>query len=148
MVGLMVNSLYGKVNGELQEGLCQRGPSSAPVHEVSPCHPTPPQEGLQHQQVVLVQSLGSHCFSPLGLGACKILFVPSKTSVSVFCQFSGRPVIKSRWPLQTIPWGFPVLLSDPQAGKPDVGFRTFTTVQELLWCYCSQSVGSPGGYGI
>ena len=32
-----------------------------------------------------------------------------------------------------ISWGFPVPLSDPQAGKPEVGFRTFTTVGELFW---------------
>ena len=42
-----------------------------------------------------------------------------------------------------IPWGFPVPLSDPQAGEPDVGFRTFTTVGELLFYYCSPVYGSP-----
>ena len=26
---------------------------------------------------------------------------------------------------------------DPQGGKPDIGLRTFTTVGELLWYYCS-----------
>ena len=40
-------------------------------------------------------------------------------------------------------WGFPVPLLDPQAGKPAVGFRTFTTVGELLWYYCSPVCGSP-----
>ena len=53
--------LYGRVDGELQEGLRQGGPSqpdaaSAPIPVVSPCPPTPPQETLQHQQLVLVQS--------------------------------------------------------------------------------------------
>ena len=32
---------------------------------------------------------------------------------------------------------------DPQAGKPDVGFRTFTTVGELLCYYWSPVFGSP-----
>ena len=32
---------------------------------------------------------------------------------------------------------------DPQAGKPDVGFRMFTTMQELLWYYYSPVRGSP-----
>ena len=35
------------------------------------------------------------------------------------------------------------LLSDPHAGKPDVGFRTFTTVGELLQYHCSPVSGSP-----
>ena len=42
-----------------------------------------------------------------------------------------------------IPCGFPAPLSDPHMGKPDVGFRTFTTVGELLWFYCSPVCGSP-----
>ena len=37
-----VYRLYGKVNGELQEGLYQGGPSSAPIPLVSPCQLTPP----------------------------------------------------------------------------------------------------------
>ena len=44
---------------------------------------------------------------------------------------------KARVPGDSVP------LSDPQAGKPDVGFRTFTTVGELLWYYCSPVYGSP-----
>ena len=45
--------------------------------------------------------------------------------------------------LFTISYQFPSLLSDPQGQKPDVGFRTFTIVQELLWYYCSPVCGSP-----
>ena len=37
---------------------------------------------------------------------------------------------------------FPVPLLDPQEGKPDVGFRTFTTVGELSGYY-SPVCGSP-----
>ena len=51
--------VHGLVNGDLQEGLHQRGlcktASSPPIPVVSPCWPTPPQETLQHVQVVLVQ---------------------------------------------------------------------------------------------
>ena len=32
---------------------------------------------------------------------------------------------------------------DPQAGKPDVQLRMFTTMQELLWYYYSPVCGSP-----
>ena len=42
-----------------------------------------------------------------------------------------------------IPWGFPVPLLGPQAGKPDMGIWTFTTVGELLWYYYSPVCGSP-----
>ena len=49
---LGVYGLYGRVNGDLQEGLHQGGLSrtaaSAPVPVMSPCPPTPPQETLQH----------------------------------------------------------------------------------------------------
>ena len=59
--------------------------------------------------------------------------MPSKTGV--FVSPSPLEVLSSNPAgLQVqIPWGFPAPLSDPQAGKPDVEFRTFTTVQELLW---------------
>ena len=83
----LVFGLCGLVNGDLQEDLCQRGPSqtaaaSSPIPVVSPCQPTPPRETLQQQQV-LVQYPWSHCSFPLSLGAHRALFVPSKTGVSV-----------------------------------------------------------------
>ena len=40
-----------------------------------------------------------------------------------------------------VSWGLTVPLLDLQAGKPDVGFRTCTTVGELL-CYFSAVCGS------
>ena len=69
------------------------------------------------------------------------MFVPSKTGVSV----SPSPV-EVLWsnPIglrDQIPWGFPDPLSHPQAWKPDVGFRTFTTLGELLCYYCSPVCG-------
>ena len=41
------------------------------------------------------------------------------------------------------PGDSPVRFLSPQAGKPDVGFWTFTTVGELLWYYYSPVCGSP-----
>ena len=56
---------------------------------------------------------------------------------------SVEVVIKSCCLQSQIPWEFSVPLLNPQAGKPDVGFRTFTTVGELLWYYWSPVCGSP-----
>ena len=72
MVGLMVNSKRVYTQGDL--------PVPRPCGEPLPTHA--PQEALQHWQVVF-SLLWGHCSSPVGLGACKILFVPSKTRVSV-----------------------------------------------------------------
>ena len=40
-------------------------------------------------------------------------------------------------------WEFPLLLLDPQVGKPDVGLRTFTPVGGHLWYNCSPICESP-----
>ena len=42
-----------------------------------------------------------------------------------------------------IPLGFPVPLLYPQVGKSDVEPRTFITLWEILWHYCSPVCGSP-----
>lgn len=43
-----------------------------------------------------------------------------------------------------IPLGSPILLLDPQVGRPDMRLRTFTTVGELLWyLFCSSDCGLP-----
>ena len=129
------------MNEELQEGLSQGRPSSAPIPVVGPCWPIPPQEPLQHWQVVLVQSsVGSLLLSSGSLWMQKFFLFPRLESVSLS---TGRPIIKSCWPSRPDSLGFPVPLSDPQAGKPDVRFRTFTMVRELLWYYCSPICGSP-----
>ena len=71
-----------------------------------------------------------------------ILYVLSKTR-DCFPQSCGSPIIKSCWLQGQIPWEFPVSWLDPQAGKLDMGFRTFTTVGKLLLYYCSSVYGSP-----
>ena len=47
-----------------------------------------------------------HCPFPLGPGACKILFVPSKSGVC-FPQSCGSPVIRSCWSLKSDSLGIP-----------------------------------------
>ena len=47
-----------------------------------------------------------------------------------------------------IPWGFLVPLSDPQSGKPDEGFRTFTTVQDCFGIVLQPVGHPPSGYAI
>jgi len=105
-----------------------------------------------------VSFLWSHCSFPLSLGACKVLFVPSKTGVCfpsvvevLWKQKSNSTCLQGQ-----IPWGFPVPLSGPQTGKLDTVFWTFTQQWEnffdvivcgsptqwvwdlsLLWLCCS-----------
>ena len=74
---------------------------------------------------------------------CDGLFVPAKDGVSA----SPTPVevlqSNATGLPSHIPQGFPVPWPDPQAGEPDVGPRTFTTVGELLRYYCSPVCGWP-----
>ena len=81
--------------------------------------------------------------TPFWEGTNKILCVPSKSGVSV--SPSSMEVLQSNpTGLQSqIPWGFLVALLDLQAGNPDVGLRTFTTVGELLCYYYSPVCGLP-----
>ena len=85
----------------------------------------------------------------LSFGGHKVLFMPSKIGVSL----SPSPMevlLSNPTGLQgQIPWGFLVPLLDPQAGKPDIGFRTFITVEHFFGIIVIQFVGHPlGGYGI
>ena len=68
--------------------------------------------------------LWGHCSSPLGLGACKILFVPSKTGVC-FPQYSESPLIKSHWPSRPDSLGIP----SPFVGSS--GWENWHGVQNL-----------------
>ena len=63
--------------------------------------------------------LWGHCCFPLDLSACKMLCPPRVGSVS---PSPVRLIIKCRWYSRL----------DSLAGKSDMGFRTFTTVEELL----------------
>ena len=117
----------------LPRGLPPRGSSQhccyqCPVPVASPCGPTSLQETIQHCQD-LVRLLWGHFSFPLGPGPCNILFVPSKSEVSI----SPSPMeVKSLWLSSQISGGLPVPMLDPHAGKSDAGLRTCTTVRELL----------------
>ena len=81
-----------------------------------------------------------HCPFPLGLGECKIFFVPSKTGVSFSPQSCGSPIIKSHWPSVSGSLGVPS--SFVASPGWEAWLRTFTTVEELLWYYCFLVCGS------
>ena len=82
---------------------------------------------------------------------CKILLVQNPPRLECCFPQSWKVLSSNLAFLQgQIPWRFPDLLSERQAGKPDVGFRTFTAVGELLWYYGSPVCGSPTwqGWGL
>jgi len=102
--------------------------------------------------------LWGHCSFPLGLGMCKTLLVPSKTG-GLFPPSPVKVLSSDLAGLQgQIPWRFPDPLSELQAGKPDVGFSTFTAVggsavgtsQQYFFWYCYSAVvgHAPDRYGI
>ena len=74
---------------------------------------------------------------PLGSGGHKILFMPSKSLG--FSQSCGSPIIKSQCYSKSDSLGIPFARS--QVRKSDVGPKTVTAVQELLWY--SSVCGSP-----
>ena len=146
MVGLM-----GELQVGLQGGSSWQDAASAPVPALSTCWPTPPQKTLSgvFSSAVLVQLsrkfqfslLWGHWSFLLGLGVHKTLFVPCKTGVC-FPQPYGSLVIESLCPSRSVSLGIP----SPFFGSPGwetMEFRTFTTVAELLWFYCSPVCGLP-----
>ena len=90
-----------------------------------------------------VQSALGYCSCPLGLSACKICLCPPRLK-SLFLSVLWKAYNQNpAGPQGQIPLGVSVPLLDPPARKPDVGFRTVTLVQQLLWYYCSPVCGSP-----
>ena len=90
--------------------------------------PLPPPASMgepPHWQVGLARRLlGSLLLSP-GARWAQDFAVPGLESVSVlWSRPAGLP--------SQAPWGFLLPLQDPQAGKPAVGLRTFTTLEGLL----------------
>ena len=85
----------------------------------------------------------------LSFGGHKVLFMPSKIGVSL----SPSPMevlLSNPTGLQgQIPWGFPVFLLGPQAGKPEVGSEPSQLWENFFGIIVLQSVGHPfGGYVI
>ena len=111
--------------------------SQCPRPLVSPCQPAPPEETLEHQQGVLAQS-------PVGSLLLSSVSWCTQGSVCAlqdwrlcFPQSCGSLVIKSHWPSRSDSLGNSSPFVGFQAEKPAVGFRIFTTVEVLIWYYCS-----------
>ena len=68
---------------------------------------------------------------PLVLVHTIFYFCPPRVE-SLFPQSRGSPEIKSCWHSRSDFLGIPDFL-----GKSDMGLRTFTTVEEHFWYYCS-----------
>ena len=86
--------------------------SQCPIPVVNPCPPKPPQENLKQSRWFWFSRLWGHCSFSLGLGAHKILFVPSKTEFSVSHSFVENLLSNLTGIQGRIPWGFPMPLSD------------------------------------
>ena len=133
MVGLMATSKRVYTRGDLPSLLL---PVSHPVLGPWPTHTS---TGDPHTSRWFWFSLPWSCYSfPLGLGVCMVLLCPPRLE-SLFppvlwksCNQTSL-AFKVRFPGD----------SQSEAGKTDVGFRTFTTVGELLWYYFSPVCGSP-----
>ena len=113
--------------------------ASAPDTAVGHCQPTPPPVTPGHSQASLGQSVMRSLLLSPGSWCAQGFLVPSK---SLFPQSCGSSVIRSHWPSKSNSLGF----LSPFAGSPGlkvaVDPRTFTKVQELLWCNCSAVCGS------
>ena len=136
----MVCGLYGSVNGDLQEGLHQVGPSwTAAASAPSGGAPAdPPSAG---DPPVLA---GSFVCVSCGVAAPSLwvlVHIPGLESVSC-SPMEGLQSNPTGLQGQS-PCGFPVPLLDPQAGKPDVGSKPSQQCERLLWYYCSPVSGFP-----
>ena len=109
------------------------------------CEPQPPLASAGDPLILAGRSgpvsYGVTVFFPLVLVHTR-LCVPSNSGVSV--SPSPVEVLQSNpTGLQSqILWGLLFPLLGPQAGKPDIGLRTFTSVGEL-WYNCFPVCGSP-----
>ena len=140
-----VYGLYGRVNSNLQEGFCQGGPSRTPV-ACAPFLWQAPTDPHLHggpsstSRWLWFSLLWGRCSFPLG-------FIALQDWNLCFPQSCGSPVIKSHWPSRPDSMRIPVPLLYPQAGKPDLGFRTFRTASLVLlfssmWVTHVMGVGS------
>ena len=134
--GLSARWLYGGSHMPHLPGLLQPEPLSPRQVTADPC--LSKRHSDTQWQVWLNLSWGSLLLSP-GSWCAQGFLVPSK---SLFPQSCGSSVIRSHWPSKSNSLGF----LSPFAGSPGlkvaVDPRTFTKVQELLWCNCSAVCGS------
>ena len=127
-------------NGDLQKDLCTHCCIQCLDPAAGHCQPMPPPKTPGHSQESLAQSLVGTLLLSLGSWCAQsfVLCLYKQTCIpNLFPQSCGSSVIKSHWPPKRISWEFSVPLPDPQVGKYIVGPRTFLTVQDFLWYYCS-----------
>ena len=151
VVGLMVSSKRIYTQGHLP-GLL---PPVTTSRRWDPAWPSALQETLQHYPVDLVQSPGGRGW--VGVVAAPVPWVcvcarfclcPPRVK-SLVLPVLWKPYNKSCWPSRSDSLGIPSPFAGVPGWKPDVGLRTFTTVGQLLWYYCSPVCGLPiSGYGI
>ena len=96
-----------------------------------------PQEALQQKHVVLVQSPVESLLLSSGSWWMQNFICALQDWSLCFPHSCGRRVIKSHWPSRSDSLGSPSPFVGSPGWKLDTGFRTFTTVGELLWYYCS-----------
>ena len=125
-------------NGSHQKGSCHRvlprtTATTIFVTAVSHSCSPPLQETLQYKQVGLVQSLMVSLYFSLGPVVHATLCAASKSVVSVYPSAVEFLQTKPHGLQSQILWGFLLLFSDTQAGKPNMGLRTFIPVGKLLW---------------
>ena len=151
MTSLEVYRLYDRANGDLQEGSHQEAPprtaaGSASLPVVSTANPHLHRRPSNTGKWNGFSLLCSHCSFPLGPTAYSVLFVPSKSEVTV-SPTSVEVLQSNPAGLQSpIPLIFLASLLDLQAGNLDMGLRTFTTVREfLVLLFSSLWVTHPSG---
>ena len=139
--------LCGRVSGKLPEGLRYRGPSSAPVPAVSPCHPASP-----GGPPALAGGFGSVSCGRLLLFSrswCVQNFVCAKTGVSVSLSLLWGLWSNPVGSQGQIPWGSPVPLLDPRLASLT---RCSEPSQQWEICFGIISLQSgdhpPGKYGV
>ena len=115
--GSVVGLTVTPPEGSCRQPLPKTAAPGALVPRASPCHAPLCRRASNTSRQVWFRLLRGHCCFPLG---------------QIPLAFKAR-----------FPWGSPVPFSDPQAGKPDVGLRTFTTVGGLLRYNCSSVCGAP-----
>ena len=112
MVGLMENSKRFYAKGDLPRQLLPVPPSLW----WTPADPRLHKRPSNTSRWFCFSFLWSHCSFPLSLGACKVLFMPSKTGIC-FPQSCGSLVIKSYWSSWSDSLGVP----SPFVGSPGWG---------------------------
>ena len=140
------HGLYGRVHGRLQEDLQQGGPSwcyqcPRPYGEILPNH-TSTESSLTLAGYLVESLVGSLLLSSASWWMQDFVCALQDWSLC-FPKSCVNPIIKCHSPSRPDSLDIPSPLVKFPRWKSWIGFRTFTTVGELLWYYCSPVCGSP-----